>query len=99
MDFYKVQHLLTTKNRNMKTTFFYRYITHRARIRKEELNYTQSEIEEFFNSGIRNIAGVELNNEGFPLYDDAPPEYHGVPAKHFLNNYIYWELIHKGPIN
>ena len=83
----------------MRTAFFYRYITHRARIRGEQLNYSQQEIEEFFISGIRNIAGVELNDEGFPLYDDTPPEYNGVPAKYFLNNYIFWELIHEGPIN
>lgn len=75
------------------------YLKERSRTKKELLVYTLDFIEKQFLAGIRNIAGVELNDEGFPLYDDAPPEYNGVTAKHFLNNYIYWELIHIEPIN
>ena len=83
----------------MRTAFLYQYLVHRARIKREQLNYSPREIENYFLAGIRNIAGVELNDEGFPLYDNAPPEYNGGTGNHFLNNFIYWELIHTGPID
>lgn len=40
-----------------------------------------------FNSGIRNFFGVEVNNIGFPIWDDQEPE------KGFLNNFISWIFI------
>lgn len=39
-----------------------------------------------FNSGIRNIFGIELNNLGFPLYDNQEFE------KGDLNQFICWYL-------
>ena len=37
-----------------------------------------------FNSSIRNFFGVQVNNIGFPIWDDQEPE------KGFLNNFISW---------
>ncbi len=42
-----------------------------------------------FNSGIRNFFGVQVNNIGFPIWDDQEPE------KGFLNNFISWTFITK----
>jgi hypothetical protein len=42
-----------------------------------------------FNSGIRNFFGVQVNNIGFPIWDDQEPE------KGFLNNFISWIFITK----
>lgn len=83
----------------MKTQFLFAYLIERSRIKGETLNYTQESLEAFFQSGIRKLAGVTVNDEGFPLFDDEPPIYDGEPGKHFLNNYIYWELIHVRHIN
>ena len=45
--------------------------------------------ESSFNSGIRNFFGVQVNNIGFPIWDDQEPE------KGFLNNFISWIFITK----
>lgn len=45
--------------------------------------------ESAFNSGIRNFFGVQVNNIGFPIWDDQEPE------KGFLNNFISWVFITK----
>ena len=42
-----------------------------------------------FNSGIRNFFGVQVNNIGFPIWDDQESE------KGFLNNFISWIFIAK----
>lgn len=42
-----------------------------------------------FNSGIRNFFGVQVNNIGFPIWDDQEPELG------FLNNFISWIFITK----
>ena len=75
------------------------YLEERSRTKRELLVYTLDFIEEQFLAGIREFAGVTVNDFGFPLFDDHPPIINGVTAKHFLNNYIYWELIHMEPIN
>lgn len=75
------------------------YLEERSRTKKEELIISLKFIEKQFLAGIREFLGVTVNEFGFPLFDDFPPTINGEPAKHFLNNYIYWEQIHKGPIN
>ena len=42
-----------------------------------------------FNSGIRNFFAVQVNNIGFPIWDDQESE------KGFLNNFISWIFIAK----
>ena len=42
-----------------------------------------------FNSGIRNFFGVQVNNIGFPIWDEQEPE------MGFLNNFISWIFITK----
>jgi hypothetical protein len=71
----------------------------RSRTKREKLVYTLDFIEKQFLAGIRHFAGVTVNRCRVPLYDEEQPVIDEVPAKHYLNNYIYWELIHKGPIN
>ncbi len=78
----------------MKTTFLFQYLVHRAKIKGEQINFTQKGIESYFKNGVRTILGVEINEYGFPLYDQQPPIYGDKPGLHFLNNYIYWSLIH-----
>jgi len=75
------------------------YLEDRSRTQKEELIISLKFIEKQFLAGIREFLGVTVNDFGFPLFDDHPPIINGEPAKYFLNNFIFWELIHKGPIN
>ncbi len=70
-----------------------RYLEHRCQINGVECIISPGEINMFFAAGVRNFAGVEVNDHGFPLFDKNPPLVDGKPAFHFLNNFIFWELI------
>jgi hypothetical protein len=46
----------------------------------------QNRLVKDFESGIRNLQGVQVNNNGFPIWDDQEPE------KGFLNDFISWNI-------
>ncbi len=60
----------------------------KTRAKKEEMVWELENqfIIDQFNSGVRNIFGIELNNLGFPLYDNQEFEKGG------LNQFICWYL-------
>ncbi len=69
------------------------YLEHRCKVSGMNCIISPGEIRMFFAEGVRNFAGVEVNDYGFPMFDRNPPLIDGEPAFYFLNNYIFWELI------
>lgn len=85
----------TTKNTNKNPsnqklsfgfdlTILTEYLAIRAKEEGVEFDLTQSYLDKVFIEGARNIFGVELNNIGFPLWDNQER------SKGALNNFICW---------
>ena len=84
----------TTKKSQPGTNVFnvdilFDYLTIRADYEDVDFNLDIEFFESGFNSSIRNFFGVQVNNVGFPIWDDQEPE------KGFLNNFISWIFITK----
>ena len=91
----------TTKNTKKKAsnqehsfgfdlTILTEYLAIRAEEEGVEFGLTQSYLDEVFIAGARNIFGVELNNIGFPLWDNQER------SKGALNNFICWFFLAHG---
>jgi hypothetical protein len=88
----------TTKNTTKKSqpcdhgfnvVILFDYLMKRADYEGVDFKLDINFFESGFNSGIRNFFGVQVNNIGFPIWDDQEPE------KGFLNNFISWTFITK----
>ena len=62
------------------------YLRNRARNEQQVWEFTPEFLAEAFYKGGRNLFGVELNNLGFPIYDDQEFQ------KGDLNMFICWYL-------
>jgi hypothetical protein len=85
---------LTTKkpqpcNHGFNVDILFDYLMMRADYEDLDFKLDIDFFESGFNSGIRNFFGIQVNNIGFPIWDDQEPE------KGFLNNFISWIFITK----
>jgi len=60
------------------------YLVARAEILDKRNDLSESEIKNLFSNGFRNFSGVEVNELGFPCWDDQEPFTH----KGLLNSFI-----------
>jgi hypothetical protein len=60
------------------------YLVARAEILDQKIDLSESEIKNLFSIGFRNFSGVEVNELGFPCWDDQEPKSH----KGLLNSFI-----------
>ncbi len=60
------------------------YLVARAEILDQKIDLPELEIEKLFSFGFRNFSGVEVNELGFPCWDDQEPKSH----KGLLNSFI-----------
>ena len=85
---------LTTKkpqscNHGFNVDILFDYLMMRADYEDLDFKLDIDFFESGFNSGIRNFFGVQVNNIGFPIWDEQESE------KGFLNNFISWIFIAK----
>ena len=88
----------TTKNTTKKSQqsihgfnvdILFDYLMMRANYEGVDFKLDIEFFESGFNSGIRNFFRVQVNNIGFPIWDEQEPE------MGFLNNFISWIFITK----
>ena len=68
-------------------TILCQYLALRAQEEGVEFRLTEMYLAELFVKGTRNFFGIEVNNLGFPLWDDQER------SKGALNNFICWFLM------